>query len=243
MRILFGILFALSLCPTLVHGGEVKPKYGPKATLLSQSHEYIQKNEAPDYWALMPYYLPQHNDAACSVASVTMLVNAARSGQKLTSEDELATSVGLLKKVGDQKWEEAVGSKHIGVDLDQLRDLTEKSLKAYGIKNPTVTVVHTNDTSAETKKKLHADLLENEKTNKNFILINFIQGVYTGDADIGHIAPIAAYDSKKKKVLVFDPDRQWYEPYWVSEDTLLEGMATKDKGSDKYRGYLKIKVN
>jgi hypothetical protein len=219
-----------------------KPKYGSMATLLSQSHEFIQKHEAPDYWVLSPYYLPQQDDKSCSVASVAMVMNAARSGKKLTADDELVTQSGLLKKVGDKKWLDAVGANGTGVSLDELGTLIEKSLKSYGFEKAIVKVIHTEDQSADSKKKLHEDLLENEKSNKNFIILNFIQGAYTGDADVGHIAPIAAYDAAKGRALVFDPDRQWYEPYWVSEETLLSGMATKDKTSSHFRGYVKVKI-
>jgi hypothetical protein len=41
-------------------------------------------------------------------------------------------------------------------------------------------------------------------------------------------------------VLILDPDRQWYEPYWISVDTLLAGMATKDSGGTAYRGLVRV---
>lgn len=218
--------------------GEGKPKYGPEAVLLSESHEHIQKNQAPDYWALSPYYVGQFNDKACSAASITMIVNAARSRTNLTSEDRLVTQEGLLKKVADPSWQRAVGP----VPLDRLGSLVEKGLTAYGIAAAKVEVFHTTDTSQEIKRKLHRALVENERSTQDFILINFIQGIYTGDAMVGHISPVAAYDSKKKRVLVMDPDREWYEPYWISEETLLKGMATQDPQSGRTRGYVWIKL-
>ena len=73
--------------------------------------------------------------------------------------------------------------------------------------------------------------------------MNFLQSEFTGDPEgsIGHIAPVAAYDENKKQVLILDPDRDYYEPYWVSDEQALKGMATLDKGAGKYRGYLVIK--
>jgi hypothetical protein len=56
------------------------------------------------------------------------------------------------------------------------------------------------------------------------------------------VAPIAAYDQKNSRVLVLDPDREWYEPYWVSEDSLLTGMATEDTTAHAFRGYIKIQL-
>ena len=66
---------------------------------LSQSHEFFLKNPVPDFWALIPYYLPQKTGASCSVVTVAMIVNAARSGQKLSADESLATESDLLEKV------------------------------------------------------------------------------------------------------------------------------------------------
>jgi len=219
-----------------------KPKYGSEITLLSESHGFIKASDAPDYWAISPYYLPQQDDRSCSVASVAMIINAARVGTSLTSDDEIATQKNVLKKTNSDLWRKAVGLTGYGVSLDQLAPLIENSLKAFGITKFKVETFHVDDTSKDTAAKLHEALVANEKSKADFIIINFIQGVFTGDADVGHIAPIAAYDSAQKKVLIMDPDRQWYEPYWVSEATLLKGMATKDKSSGKSRGYIWVKI-
>jgi len=221
-----------------------KPKYGPNAIVLSKSHEYINSEKAPDYWALSPYYLPQQNEKSCSVASVAMVINAARSNVDLTADDKLATHDELLKRVNDQKWSKAVDMGHVGggVALDDLKTVVEKSLKAYGLKNYSVTAYHM-DNSKGAITELHKNLLENEKSANDFIIINFIQGVFTGDSDVGHISPIGGYDKKRSRVLVMDVDREWYEPYWVSEKVLAEGMATPDKTSGKSRGYIYIKLN
>jgi hypothetical protein len=219
---------------------ETKPKYGPEATLLSASHDFIRKHLAPDYWALSPYYVGQRDEKSCSIASVTMVVNAARAGQKLTSEEELASQGAVLKKVKDEQWDKDLGTTGKGVTLDELGKFTEEALKAYGVKNVSVEVVHVEDNPAG-REILHKALMANEKSANDFIIVNFIQGVYTGDADVGHIAPVAAYDAEHKRALVFDPDRQWYEPYWVSEATLMKGMATRDPVSEKNRGYIWVK--
>jgi hypothetical protein len=215
---------------------ESKPKYGAEATLLSKSHEYVKKNPAPDFWAMMPYYVAQQSGSACSIASVSVAVNAARSGQALTSDDELATQNNILKKVADEEWSKAVGNMGGGRTLDQLGPLVEKSFKAYGFANVKVEVIHVDDLSPATQAKVHQALSENEKSADDFIIANFVQGAYTGDADAGHIAPVAAYDAKTKHVLILDPDRDWYEPYWVSEQTFLKGMSLADKVSGKSRG-------
>ena len=241
-RRLGALLVLLNILLPAFSRADSKPKYGPEATLLSQSHDYLQKHPAPDYWALSPYYVGQFNDKACSIGSVTMIVNAARVGMKLMVDDPLVTQQGLLKKLRNKLWEEAVGKKGRGVPLDKLGELIKESLTAYGIKEARVEVVPIEDRSDQTKAKLHQILLKNEVSSDNFIVANFVQRVYTGDAAVGHIAPVGAYDAQKKRVLIMDPDREWYEPYWVSEATFLNGMATKDERSKKHRGYVWIKV-
>jgi hypothetical protein len=77
------------------------------------------------------------------------------------------------------------------------------------------------------------------------MLVNFLQSVATGDPQgaIGHIAPVGAYDAKTQRVLLLDPDRQWYEPYWVPDKLLLLAMATTDKTSARGRGYVWVKAS
>lgn len=221
---------------------EPKPKYGPEATTLSKSHEYFRETAAHDFWALIPYYLPQQNGRSCSLASVTMVINAARGDIKLTSEDELATEPSVLKKTGSSEWETAVGPLGKGVTLDELGVYTKKAFEAFGLKLEGIEIVHVNDRSEKTLQRVHQILLENEKSKKDFIISNFDQKVFTGDAVAGHLAPVGAYDSKRKKVLILDPDRQWYEPYWVSERTFLEAMNTSDSIAKNNRGLIWIKL-
>lgn len=221
---------------------EVKPKYGPEATPLSLSHGFFRTHDAPSFWALIPYYIPQQTGSSCSVATVAMIVNAARVGTPFTSENKLATESDLLEKVNQGAWKKEKWALHRGASLEELKPLLEASLKNYGVSPLSIEMVHTSDESESTQKQLHEHLLEIGKTSHEFILANFVQGVYTGDADVGHYAPLGAYDAEKKRVLVLDPDREWYEPYWVSEKTLLKGMATRDPGTGQNRGYITVKV-
>jgi hypothetical protein len=236
--------FAATPAPTPSASAETKPKYGPMATVLSKSHEYFRNAPAPDFWALMPYYAAQMDESACSVASVSMVVNGARVRNKFTADDELVTQETIVKKVQNKAWHKGVLKKLGGYSstLDELGEVAREAFEKYGVPPKSVEVVHIDSTADEkTKKRLHEALVENEKSDRDFILINFNQKVYTGDAEVGHIAPIAAYDAKNHQVLVLDPDRKWYEPYWVSEETLLAGMATQDTTSHRNRGFVWIK--
>jgi hypothetical protein len=225
----------------------LKPKYGPEAKVLSRSNEYIRRAPAPDYWALSPYYVPQQDGRSCSLASVTMVVNAARSGvatrPPLGSDDELATQPTVFKRVDSEVWKKGLGPIGRGVTLDQLGVLMKDSLKVYGLETVKLEVVHVEDPKAAGVKSLVRKALEaNEKSAKDFIIANFDQGVFTGDAQAGHIAPVGAYDAKTRRVLILDPDRQWYEPYWVSEETFIKAMATQDGDAGRKRGFVWVSV-
>ncbi|MFL5812201.1 MAG: phytochelatin synthase family protein [Bdellovibrionia bacterium] len=225
------------------NAAESKPKYGPMANVLSQSHDYFKSAPAPDFWALIPYYAAQMDESACSVASVTMITNGARVGKKLTADDELVTQQAIAEKVLHKAWHKGMMKKAMGysTNLDELGEIAREAFEKYGIHVKSVEVVHADAIDEKTKAKLHEALVENEKSAHDFILLNFNQKVFTGDAEVGHISPIGAYDEKNHKVLVMDPDRKWYEPYWVSEETLLMGMATKDSSTQRNRGFVWIK--
>jgi hypothetical protein len=241
MNALISLIIAFTVTASSALSGDVKPKYGPQATRLSKSNEYFRKNPAPDYWALAPYYVPQQDERSCSLASVTMILNGVRSAQELGSEDELATQKTVFAKVKSDIWNTGLGAGGRGVTLGQLGTVTLETLRSYGFHSAKVEVVHA-DSTPQFREKLTQALKQNEKAATDFILVNFIQGSFTGDTGGGHIAPIGAYDSAKKRALVMDPDRTWYEPYWVSEETLASGMNTVDKESGKTRGFVWVKA-
>ncbi|MBC7396870.1 MAG: hypothetical protein H7333_05450, partial [Bdellovibrionales bacterium] len=204
---------------------EAGTKFGPQATRLHNEHAFISKNKAPDYWALSPYYLPQQDGRSCSVASITMVLNAARADEVLSSSDELVTQKSALKKLNLNFWTKGVGEGGHGTTLEQVGEIVTAGAKAYGYPKSVVNILHA-DGTLEFAKKLHELLVKNESSDHNFIIANFLQSEFTGDPEgaVGHLAPVAAYDAAKKSVLVMDPDREYYEPYWVSEATFIKGL-------------------
>jgi hypothetical protein len=227
-----------------------EPKYGPEAVRLHDDRAYVRRHAAPDFWTLMPYYLPQLTDSSCSAASVAMLMNALRSELPLSADEPLVTEPGLLKRAANDAWTKAVAESGDGVSLDQLGGLIERSLAAYGLGAHEVEVVHVESASDAMLARLREVLARNETSAADFVVVNFIQSVLTGDPEgnVGHIAPIAAYDAERRRVLIFDPDRRWYEPYWVADRTLLEAMATPDAqapagaaGKPIFRGFVHVR--
>jgi hypothetical protein len=219
------------------------PKYGSTTIPLSHDHAYFENRShaAPDFWALIPYYVPQE-EHACSAASISMVLNGFKSAKPLKSSDELVRQLPLIQKTNDPNWQKAIASGNC-LGLESLTGVLRNVMKIYGYDNAKVEVTHITDQSPKTASLLRKALRENEKSSHDFIIANFIQGILTGDPegmDSGHVSLVGAYDAKAKRVLILDVDRQWYEPYWVPEALLLKAMNTTDKGSQQFRGFIHV---
>ena len=171
-----------------------------------------------------------------------MILNGFNSKNALKSSDELVRQVPLIEKVNNSSWKSAIASGHC-LSLDPLSQVLGETMKIYGFGNAKVEVTHIIDNTPDSEKALIQTLIEHEKSDRDYILANFIQGILTGDPeamDSGHVSLIGAYDQKNRRVLILDVDRQWYEPYWVPVSLLLKAMNTFDKGSTRYRGYIHV---
>ena len=221
-----------------------RPKYASDVVRLYRDHGYLQKHDAPDYWALSPYYASQQNDASCSVAVVAMIVNAMRAKDELRADDQLVTHNGLLEKVNNDDWQKQVEEGGKGVTLGELAGIVEDSLRVYRVKEISVEIVSFPQAKEDRLQQLRQLLMENERSDRDLIVVNVLQGMLTGDPEgmVGHFMPIAAYDAEGHRALMLDPDRRWYEPYWVSDEKLLAAMATIDDASQKPRGLLRVKA-
>ncbi len=241
--VLLGMI-AMGACRTEGQEPAPRPKYGPAAVRLYHAQTYVREQPARDYWALTPYYLGQSNDHSCSVASLAMLVNAFRADRELAAADELITPAALLDAVDHRLWKDKVGPNGVGVTLEELADLTKRTLAAYRLGPARVRLMRFPAHDDEAKVRLQQLLAKNERTSRDLVLVNYLQSAATGDPEgaVGHIAPLGAYDAANGRVLIFDPDRRWYEPYWISEATLLAAMATHDPVSGRSRGLLHVAV-
>jgi hypothetical protein len=221
-----------------------QPKYGSQAVRLFKSHEYFRTHDAPDFWALMPYYIHQFNERACSVASATMVVNALRAQVELATNDELVTQGMLLKRVAHPEWQQAVQGEGDGVTIEALGDYLEEAAARYCPARYEVEAVRVNPNDPNLRERVRNMLIQNEKSDDDFVIVIFWQAAFTDDpeGETGHVAPLAAYDAENDRALVFDPDRDWYEPYWVPLDTLVAGMAKLDPESGIPRGFIWIRT-
>lgn len=249
------VFFISALCsPAFSPDLLAAPKYGPagnpRAIPLAQNHSYFQTPESTQspFWALISFYFSQVTGASCGSASLAMAINAARTALPLTTEDKVLSEQILWKTVDYQNWAERVDGKikinplaSYGLELDFARGLAEAVFKTHGFPKTKVVAVRTpKEAVASFKQTLISDLTN--LSLKRLMLANFDQKIFTNDASVGHIAPVGAFDPIQNKVLILDPDREYYEPYWVTVDTFIEGMSTQDRSAQKTRGYLVIET-
>ncbi len=240
----FGLAIGLLLASSPAFGQQIPlSKYGPDAVRLYAAREHVQQQPAPDFWATIPYYVGQPDERSCSLAAVTTMLNALKAGSSLNADEPLVTCDKLLEEVNLPQWNAALGPQGQGVSLDELGQIIRAcaKVKQLGIK---VEVVHVRDASETARRALHTMLVENERSASDLVVVNFLQSAFTGDPEgnVGHFAVVAAYDGRNRRVLILDPDRRWYEPYWVSEDAFLAGLASRDSVAGDARGYIRVQT-
>lgn len=236
------VLFAL-LLSSLSFAADFVPKYGPVekpyATPLRQDHAFMATHLAPDYWILAPYYAGMQGGHSASAASVTMVINALRKDFKYSSADELVTEAALLKAIPAAKWaDKLAGQKPAGVNLAELAALTDEALNAYGLKKYRVKAVAIADAEKKSIEAVRKILVDNEKSDANFVVANYLQSRFTNDPEgaVGTYSPVAAFDAAGERVLLFETDRKYYEPIWVSLQAFVEGAAQLKDAAGKPAG-------
>jgi hypothetical protein len=217
-----------------------KPKYSTSTIRLQDSPDYIRSAPAPDYWMLSPYYVPQLTRGTCSIAASAMVLNALRAQQPLRADQELIHEKGILAKFNAMK----VGSDRgiRGVSLDGLERILREAVKKYRIEGVEFEKYRAEGSAGEIRKRAIAMLETNEKTTEDVVVPLFYQADFTGDPEgtVGHFAPIAAYDKNRQRVLILDPDRDWYEPYWVTVDQFVRGISNPKADTKLPGGWIRL---
>ena len=215
----------------------VQPKYGPAdkplAVPLSQEHSYFldSRHPAPDFWCLSAFYVSQPDETSCSAAAVAMVLNGLLNADRPRGDKERnITPSELLRKIqGDWKPRlapQGLDGRH-GVTLKQLEIFLKAGLSEYSRSQFFVERHEVAATNAQELKRLRDALRENEGNPGDFILLHFVQDELTlaPGGPFPHVSPVGAYDAAGRRVLIFDVDREWYEPYWVSDEDLLKAIA------------------
>src|SRR3989338_5497101 len=234
------ILCFILLIPAAARAGT--PKYsavdGALAVPISEDNAYFRNpaNPAYDYWNLSGYYVPQSTVSSCLAAAVSMALNALLSARRQRGDEEENIAEGkLTEKVSGVPWQalvstEGADGRH-GLTLAQLAAASSEAMAAYGALEPSVSSVTAASQSAQALESFRKALAENERNPLNIMLLHFTQDTLTGapGGPYAHISPVGAYDEKPRRVLIFDVDRQWYEPYWAADIQVLKAMAVKTK--------------
>jgi hypothetical protein len=173
-----------------------------------------------------------------------MMLNALdvwKGGRK--AEDRLIDQKAFVKMMLDLRPIERFFGRLIPgktLSLEEFGTVAREALKRRGHGELKVEVIHAEGKGW--KEKVESALKNNENSSKDLILANFLQSELTGDPEgkVGHVAPVGAYDARTASVLILDPDREYYEPYWVPLATFLKGLETQDPDSGKNRGILWI---
>lgn len=178
-----------------------------------------------------------------------MLLNTVRGAKSLQSDEELITYKSFVENYTDPAYKAAVsgatrtpGENFSNKNMTRLFAEAAKKLKK-GIAPTQVEFFQVDQNNVEKSRAAFLKALrENEKSADDFIFFSFVQGQVTGDPEGGaHVATVAAYDEKPGLVLVLDPDRQWYEPYWVSANDLFESIRDPKSDSRKEAGWIYFK--
>jgi hypothetical protein len=238
------VLFGCLVVAAAAGEEPVRPKYAATTVRLARDHEYVRRCPAPDFWSLIPYYASQPDDHSCSAAAAAMTVNALRSDWELRTDEPLATPDSVVAAVEPARWRDKLAAEGPGVTLDELAELLRAALAGHAVVDAKVEVRRFDDRSPRSRQELESLLAQNERTSRDVIVVNFLQGAVTGDPEgnVGHFAPLGAYDAARGRVLVLDSDRRWYEPYWVSVTKVLEGMTTIDVETGQSRGLIRVSV-
>jgi hypothetical protein len=222
---------------------------GTRAVPLSMDNAYfrVPQTAAHDYWSLASFYVPQYNGYACSAASVSMALNALLNARRERGDaDENILQQALVENSGDAEWKALLSDPGLegrhGVTLAQLGRFSRKAFAAYGSTSAVVAVTMVESDDAGVIEAFRAALVLNERNKDDILLLHFAQDLVTGapGGPYAHTSPVGAYDAKNRRVLIFDVDRQWYEPYWVSDIQLLKAMELKTVAFG-HGGYVSIK--
>lgn len=209
-----------------------KPKYPADVKPLSLDNSYFQRSAAPDYWKLNGFLVRQISNSACSLAAVTLVLNGARGSRDLDQGERVLTQPAVLKATNRLDWSKATATDGGGVSIRELKDIAATAVEKNGLHANVENVCTGRDDVR--LERFRDDLRDNERTSSNFIIVNFDQSAVMEDAEpAGHFAAVGAYDATTDRVLILDPDKDWFEPYWVPTRRLFEAMG-------KTRGYLKF---
>jgi len=208
-------------------------RYAPSASCLSH----------PVSQALASSFAYQFNEAACSVASVSTILNAANLILDQKSVSSRITQQEILKRVDVANWSARVSPEGFrnrrGLPVDSLGMVVKKTFEEYEI--PCSSLVTTpligSSRSDAVKKELFQKLAHFQYHRNCFLIAHFNQGVFLKGLHLPHISPVMSVDMENKMVCILDVDPEVSEPYWVSFDNFWKAVSWRYDGILRRHGY------
>ncbi|MGE5504374.1 MAG: phytochelatin synthase family protein [Actinomycetota bacterium] len=186
----------------------------------------------PPAQLLQTVYVTQATPSACSLASVTMVVNALRRG----AGQPPVTQAEVLGAVGDPEWSRATAMDGDGVSFAALQRYLRQALERYGFGTATMAVFQPADDSAASLAALRRVLASDGAIE----LAAFDQGTLTGSEHVGHVSPLGPYDPAGRRLLVLDVDPEQPAPYWASDTALLAALVRPDPTDPTGNGVIRV---
>jgi len=175
-----------------------------------------------DFDELMTHFVPQTRRAYCGVASALTTLNAARSTPTPLDQAQLFAHPRVRAN--------PLKVSFIGMSLDDFATL----LRAHGAR---VSVVYASTSDIGKFRDVVRDNLAREG---DFLLVNY-QRSELGQAAMGHISPLAAFDERSDRLLVLDVAAHKYPPTWVEVEAMWNAMrAPLNPDTTTTRGYLVV---
>jgi len=176
---------------------------------------------------LLCNYSRQSNYFSCATASLAIVLNTIKFDKKFKITDKELISSAPVKKWSTRFTEK--GDNGVwGITLDELAEMTKSIFKYFNFEN---LIISTCKIKNDNKSKNKIITTLNTLNDEFFLIANFISNF-----GIGHFSPIAGYNKEHDSILVLDTFHS--EPYWVTMNAFMQGLASKDGNS--YRGFLTI---
>lgn len=201
-------------------------------------HEFSPRSKI-----LLDHFVHQFNEAACSVATVATVVNAAL---EMNHGNHLRpiTQKEILNTVRVVDWKERImpsgqGTKR-GLPLKELGIAVQHTLYTYKIFFEKFSVTHLDqkdlDLSVERENLLNR-LTAFQHEDNLYMIAHFNQGIFLKGLHLPHISPVGAFNINTKEVLVLDVDKDGPGPYWIPFDVFFKGLSSNFNGKLKDYGY------
>lgn len=203
-------------------------KYVNGTSPLQSDNTYIKKNKAQQFWKIMPHYESQLTNSSCSSTTMSMVFNSLGYDFDLRRDSgENITQNTIVNSISNPQWKKQTANNGGGVGIRKLKEYTEEALQHYGLDGFALKIVSLKSESTATINKIRKILIEIENSKTDRVVFNFDQGHIFSEEEVGHFAPFGAFDEENDRVLIMDPDRQLYEPYWVPLKLMVQAMKNR----------------